>query len=178
VSSQNDAVVIGFLADAAAIFDADRVLVLLYDFDRGLASEVAEWVRPGIAPRGLSLHSIPLEKVPADVRQTHRQGEPYWIPDVPAFPEGGAKPGLVSAGIRSALAVPLMDGSECFGFVGFDWTRALHVPEPGEPLRIKLFAAQCVAPGNQPFGFHEKRRRLFQHGIGLGKREKPRLFLA
>jgi PAS domain S-box-containing protein len=141
VSSQNDAVVIGFLADAAAIFDADRVLVLLYDFDRGLASEVAEWVRPGIAPRGLSLHSIPLEKVPADVRQTHRQGEPYWIPDVPAFPEGGAKPGLVSAGIRSALAVPLMDGSECFGFVGFDWTRALHVPEPGEPLRIKLFAA-------------------------------------
>lgn len=98
----------------------DRAYVFDYDLAGGLTSNTHEWCAPGIEPQIDALQDVPLELVP-DWVDVHLRGEAMLIDDVQALPEdSGVRQVLEPQGVKTLLALPLMAGSRCVGFVGFD----------------------------------------------------------
>ncbi len=104
----------------------DRAYLFKYDFARGIAVNTHEWCAPGIPAEIDNLQAVPLETVPEWVA-VHERGDLIHIPDVSGLPEEGELRRILEGqGIRSLISVPLMDGGECLGFVGFDSVRAVR----------------------------------------------------
>ena len=108
------------LEELGHYFHADRVYVFDYDFDKGLCHNTFEWCATGISAELDNLQNVPLEALPEWV-DTHVRGETMYIPQVQALPiDSGIRQILEPQQVRSLLAVPMMSGTECHGFVGFD----------------------------------------------------------
>jgi PAS domain S-box-containing protein len=108
------------LATMGRIISADRAYLFAYDFARGLMSNTHEWCGPGVTPEIGNLKDVPLELFPEWV-QTHRRGETVHIPNVAALSEADPlRQTLEPQGIQSLVTLPLMQGTDCLGFVGFD----------------------------------------------------------
>ncbi|MCC5892194.1 GAF domain-containing hybrid sensor histidine kinase/response regulator [Exiguobacterium sp.] len=108
------------LEELGRYFQTDRVYVFDYDFDEGLCHNTFEWCAPGVSAELENLQNVPLEALPEWV-ETHMKGEPMYIPQVHALPiDSGIRQILEPQHIQSLLAVPMMSGNACHGFVGFD----------------------------------------------------------
>lgn len=108
------------LEELGRYFHADRVYVFDYDFDEGLCHNTFEWCAAGISAELDNLQNVPLDALPEWVN-THMKGESMYIPQVQALPaESGIRHILEPQQVQSLLAVPMMSGKQCHGFVGFD----------------------------------------------------------
>ncbi len=124
--------------------DADRVYIFDYHFEREICTNTYEWCRVGIEPEIDNLQDVPLELLP-DWVDTHTKGLPMYIPDVFDLPkDSGIRQVLEPQGIKSLLAVPLMNGEMCIGFVGFDSVRHWHQYTQREITLLKLFGQMLV----------------------------------
>ncbi|AGX87831.1 signal transduction histidine kinase [Candidatus Symbiobacter mobilis CR] len=122
----------------------DRAYVFFYDFHKQTCRNTHEWCREGVAPQIEQLQDVPLEVIPEWVMH-HRNGKVMCIPDVAALPpENGLRRLLESQGIQSVMALPMMVGSECIGFVGFDAVRERHHFSGKEQTLLQLFALMLV----------------------------------
>lgn len=98
----------------------DRAYLFAYDFGAGTMSNTHEWCAAGITPVRDNLQGVPNELFP-DWIDAHLRKELVHIPDVMALPpEGHLRATLEPQGVRTLIALPLVHGSRCFGFVGFD----------------------------------------------------------
>ena len=131
------------LGDLAEFVGADRAYVFQYDFGKRTCANTHEWCAEGIEPQIDVLQDIPLDQIP-DWVATHRKGEAMHIPDVGALPAGPLRGILEPQGIRSLLTVPLMNGPECVGFVGFDSVRQPHVYASRELDLLHFFSQMLV----------------------------------
>lgn len=101
----------------------DRAYLCDMNHKKQTISNTHEWCADGISPELDNLQDIPFEVASAWV-ETHQRGEILHIPDVLALPEDNdARMILEPQGIKTLICVPLMQGSECLGFVGFDAVR-------------------------------------------------------
>lgn len=108
------------LAELGHHFQADRVYVFDYDFDQNVCHNTFEWCAVGISAEIDHLQHVPLEALP-DWLNTHMRGETMYIPSVQALSvESGIRQILEPQHIQSLLAVPMMQGDNCHGFIGFD----------------------------------------------------------
>ncbi len=124
--------------------DADRVYIFDYHFEQDICTNTYEWCREGIEPEIENLQEVPLELVP-DWVDIHTRGLPMYIPDVYELPpESGIRQVLEPQGIKSLLAVPLMNNETCIGFVGFDSVRHWHQYTQREITLLKLFGQMLV----------------------------------
>jgi PAS domain S-box-containing protein len=124
--------------------DADRVYIFDYHFEKEICTNTYEWCREGIEPEIDNLQEVPLELLP-DWVDTHTKGLPMYIPDVFDLPkDSGVREVLEPQRIKSLLAVPLMNGDQCIGFVGFDSVRHWHQYTQREITLLKLFAQMLV----------------------------------
>lgn len=98
---------------------------------------------PGISPEISNLQQIPYDAIP-DWCEAHFQGNMIYIPDVMALPKGNLKDILASQQIKSLISLPMMDGSNCIGFVGFDSVRNLRQYHEAEISLLKLFSNMLV----------------------------------
>jgi len=98
---------------------ADRAYIFVYDHPARVTSNTHEWCASGVAPQIESLQGVPMDAVPEWVAP-HSQGRSLVIESVPELPAGNLRDILVPQGINSLIAVPLMDGEHCRGFVGID----------------------------------------------------------
>jgi len=102
------------------LIHADRAYLFAYDFEAGVMTNTHEWCQEGIPPEIGNLQSVPTERF-RDWVTSHQAGECIRIPSVEALPkESELWQILVQQGIRSLITLPLMQGSVCLGFVGFD----------------------------------------------------------
>jgi PAS domain S-box-containing protein len=131
------------LRDLSEFVDADRAYVFQYDFSRGSCSNTYEWCREGITPQIQELQDVPLDEMP-DWLGAHQRNEPIHIPDVGSLPPGGVRDILEPQEIKSLLAVPMHDGKDCHGFVGFDSVRHHHEYSGDEQRILLLFATMLV----------------------------------
>jgi len=131
------------LAEMAEFVGADRAYVFDYDFQRQICVNTHEWCRPGIEPQIDELQAVPLEPIPEWVGP-HSRGEPLYVPDVSALPSSTLREILEPQAIQSLLTVPLMNGDECMGFVGFDSVRDRHVYSEVEQHLLRVFANMLV----------------------------------
>ncbi len=134
------------LADMAAFVGADRAYIFDYDFRRQVCNNTHEWCAAGIEPQIDVLQAVPLALVP-DWLEVHRRGETMYVPNVSALPAGGLREVLEPQGVKSLLAVPLMNAGECYGFVGFDSVRELHAYSDHERHLLTVFAQLLVNIG-------------------------------
>ncbi|MFA5902390.1 MAG: PAS domain S-box protein, partial [Desulfobacula sp.] len=123
---------------------ADRVYLFDYDFDRRICRNTHEWCREGMNKRISMRQALPLSKIPNSVK-AHLLGETLVVPDIFALPEdNGMRRGLESLGTKSLISVPLMDGRNCLGFVGFDFLQTQHSFSLTEQRLLIVFAHMLV----------------------------------
>jgi len=133
----------------ARFVDVDRSYIFKYDWISDTASNTHEWCNEGIEPQIEMLQGIPNEMMQAWV-EAHKSGLVVSIPDVLGLPEDDeARQQLQPQGILSLLAVPLMNGSECLGFVGFDSVRNKHIYSDTELNLLVMFAQMLANVSNR-----------------------------
>jgi PAS domain S-box-containing protein len=125
---------------------ADRSYIFDYDFEAATTSNTYEWCNEGVEPEISNLQDVPMEFFPQWVEQ-HQKGEAFYIPDVLALnddDEGGLKSILEPQGIKSLIAIPLLDGKELVGFVGFDSVKKHHDYNDKEKRLLFLFGQMLI----------------------------------
>lgn len=132
------------LARIAAFLDVDRAYIFAYDFERGITTNTFEWCGPGIRPCIDDLQATPLEMTLEWV-ECHTEGKAMYLPDVPGLPPSTLRDVLVPQGIKSLIAVPMMKGASCVGFVGFDAVRHHRDYTSEEQHLLDVFARMLVS---------------------------------
>ncbi len=139
-----DSVIETSLGHLGDFVGADRAYLFAYDFQRHIATNTHEWCAQEIAPQIHTLQALPTTMI-ADWITTHRRGGTVYVPDVLALaPESSVRQVLEPQGIKSAIAVPMMDGPRCRGFVGFDSVSTHHRYSDTEQRLLTVFAQMLV----------------------------------
>ena len=131
------------LKELGEFVNADRCYIFSYNEASKDMDNTYEWCSEGTQPQIQELQKIPMEAIPEWVSR-HMQGKPLYIPDVLALPEGNLRDILYPQGIKSLLTSPMMDGSRCVGFVGFDSVNKHHIYSDSEQQLLALFAQMLV----------------------------------
>ncbi len=114
------------LKDLGEFIEADRMYIFTYDFVKMTATNTHEWCAPGIEPQIAYLQNTPVDLL-TDWLNNHREGKAMVVNDVFALPSSSQlRIILEPQEIKSLIAVPLMDGNICLGFVGLDAVRHHH----------------------------------------------------
>lgn len=132
------------MRNLGSFIGADRIYLFAYDFERQIAINTHEWCAEGIEPMIEHLQATPMEYFP-DWLERHRNGETMKIADVDALKSDTLlKASLQEQGIRSMIAVPMMDGDHALGFIGLDWVRQHHDFSDHEETLLLVFAKMLV----------------------------------
>ena len=151
------------LKDVGEFVKADRVYVFDYDWKNNVCSNTYEWCSPGVQPQIKELQGVPLDDIPYWVN-THKQGKIMLIPDVFALPENESlRQILEPQEIKSLITIPLMDGWECTGFLGFDSVREHHNYTETEEGLLAVLAQMFVNISYRQDA--EKERQKLKHAI-------------
>lgn len=134
-----DASVQEALKKMALFVHADRSYTFDYDWDADVCNNIHEWCAEGVSPEIDNLQGVPLLMM-QDWVEAHKKGEPMYVPDVFALPRGAVREILEPQGIKSVLAVPMMNDGRCIGFVGFDSVKRHHNYSQAELQLLKVFA--------------------------------------
>lgn len=138
--SDSDATINKALASLGRIVEADRFYVFDYHFDKMTCSNIYEWCAQGVAPMIDMLQEVPISEMTEWISR-HRNGEMLAIPDVLALPEEDAvRQVLEPQGILSIITMPLMNGTECTGFIGLDFIQEKHAYSSSEQELLIIFA--------------------------------------
>lgn len=133
-----------FLGEISRFVGAQRAYVFYYSWNEKTYSNSYEWCEEGVLPQKRSLQNIPLERI-SGWAESHKKGKTIYIPDIFAFSEEeDLRKILVSQGIKSLIAVPMMRGGECLGFVEFDAVKTHHIYSDREKALLEIFAEIMV----------------------------------
>jgi len=128
------------LKTIGTLIGADRSYLFHYDFNADSMSNTHEWHAEEITPEIDNLQNIPFELVP-DWVSAHRQGGAFHVASVQELPcDSALREILEPQGVRSLITLPLMDGTDCFGFVGFDAVKDLRIWRDEEIRLLKVLA--------------------------------------
>ncbi|WP_139257546.1 ATP-binding protein [Natronohydrobacter thiooxidans] len=106
----------------------------------GFSSNTHEWCAPGVEPMIDHLQNLPDEDF-AGFLDPLRRNEAMQIADIDELPTTSLEYQLLSAQkIRSLLVVPMLDGGNYFGMVGFDSVARRGDFLPGEVYLLRAFA--------------------------------------
>jgi PAS domain S-box-containing protein len=131
------------LKDIGEFVDADRAYIFDYNLDKETTSNLYEWCREGVDPQIDALQNIPFSDVPKWI-ETHFRGEIMDIPSVAELPNDQFKELMEVQDIKSLIALPMMDGNICTGFIGFDSVREVHTFNETDKIILELFAEMIV----------------------------------
>jgi PAS domain S-box-containing protein len=137
---QVDAAIEAALGQLAHFVGADRAYLFDYDWAAGTTTNTHEWCGDGIAPQREMLQSVPLAGL-SGWTDAHREGRSVHVPDVAELPpDGQLRQILEPQGIKSCVAIPIMDGLRCEGFLGFDSVRRRYAYSHRERLLLSFFS--------------------------------------
>jgi signal transduction histidine kinase/CheY-like chemotaxis protein/PAS domain-containing protein len=132
------------LRELGQFVGADRAYVFSYDWINGICSNTHEWCEEGVSPQIDELQVLPLDTIKIWAG-THKKGENMNIPDVYALPKDHeVRIPLEHQEILSLLAIPMMDGDDCIGFVGFDSVKKHHAYTEKEQSLLSVFSKMLV----------------------------------
>jgi signal transduction histidine kinase len=132
------------LAELGQLVNVDRTYLFDYDFETNICRNTHEWCAGGIPPEIQNLQEVPNDSIP-DWVEAHRKGQEIYIEDVSALPQNsGLRLILESQGVQSIFSVPLMNDSQCLGFVGFDSVRQKRQYTGTERYLLAFFAQMLV----------------------------------
>jgi len=128
------------LARMGALTKTDRLYVFRLRADGNFIDNTHEWCATGIEPARDMLQDLPADMID-HWRTEFDTGREVLIPDVHALPDSAPeKLVLLEQGIRSLLAVPMVQDGTFQGFVGYDAVRHQRSFLPGEVHLIRSVA--------------------------------------
>ncbi len=134
-----DTAIVAALARMGQLTRTDRVYVCRRVGGRFI-DNTHEWCAAGNTPGPNMLQETPEEMI-FHWRDKFDAGREVLIPDVPEMPEGAPeKSVLLEQGVRSLLAVPMMQDDTFQGFVGYETVVQNRSFLPGEVLLIRSVA--------------------------------------
>ncbi len=116
---------------------ADRAYIFDFDSKTNLTTNTYEWCNEGITPQIDNLKNIQLAD---DWVSTFSNGEDMIIEDVSKISDKYSREVLQQQGIKSLIAIPLIDKNNCIGFVGFDSVKDYHIYSENEMKLLKVFS--------------------------------------
>nr|WP_296752441.1 response regulator [Thioalkalivibrio sp.] len=123
----------------------DRAYLFTADTERRTFSNTHEWTAPGITPVIDRLQNVPWDVAPNSMRLL-ASGSPVAVPRVSALEDDWVeKAFLESQGIRSMLLLPVMQGENLTGFVGFDAVESVREWSSAEIRFLQVFASLMVS---------------------------------
>ena len=131
------------LGNLASFVMADRSYIFDYDFDQQTCTNTHEWCAAGIERKIDERQKIPLSAI-QDWVEAHHRGEPLYVQNCHDAPTCRLGKIFEAQGIKSLLTIPLMNGSQCIGFIGFDWLAQSHICSDSEQRLLKVFAHMLV----------------------------------
>jgi len=132
------------MASIGKFVDGDRVYIIEYDFNKMVANNSYEWCADGIEPQIEILQDIPVDAMP-EWLEAHLNGKTVVIKDVLALAEDDYTRSILEPqGIKSMIAIPMMDGETCLAFVGIDSVRNHHSYTKYEEMLLRIFADMIV----------------------------------
>lgn len=128
------------LAELGEFIQADRFYIFSYNFEQMTCSNSHEWCAAGVDPQIDVLQDVPLEEIP-DWVNTHKEGRTLIVYDVDSLEEDNhLKSILAPQGVKSLITIPLMESSNCTGFMGLDFVKEKHHYSSLEEGLLKVFA--------------------------------------
>lgn len=144
-----DAAVHDTLERLGRFIGADRFYVFRYDWDANTTTNTHEWCAAGISPEIEQLQGVPLAAIPPWT-QTHAAGRTMRVDDVAQLPgDDELRIILEPQGVQSLMAVPIMDGEACVGFVGLDAVRKRRDFRDSEERLLRVFAQMLAGVGRR-----------------------------
>lgn len=125
---------------------SDRAYIFDYDFINGTTSNTYEWCNVGIEPEIENLQNVPNDLFPQWIKE-HQKGNEFYISNVNDLKEKkdvSLKSILIAQGIKSLIAIPMLDGKELIGFVGFDSVKKHHYYSEKEKRLLFLFGQMLI----------------------------------
>lgn len=123
------------------LIDADRTYIFSYDYKKNIAINTHEWCKDGVEPQISNLQNVPFD-VMSYWPVKHAAGEVIEIPDMDLEPDQDVKQALSEQGIKSVIAIPILQQSNCIGFVGIDSVNKLQIFDINIVNILKLFTQQ------------------------------------
>ncbi|MBU1368038.1 MAG: PAS domain S-box protein [Bacteroidetes bacterium] len=125
----------------------DRAYIFEYDWVKNVCNNTFEWCNEGISPEIDNLQNVPNEAIDYWV-ESHKNGKVMSIEDVMQLPpDDGVRQILEPQGVKSVLALPMMEQDKCIGFIGFDAVRKIHKYSEQEKTLLKIFSEMLVNIG-------------------------------
>lgn len=131
------------LNEISKFVQADQSYIVHYDFEKKIAVLDNEWCNEGFTPRIDKLKTIPMEKMDNWV-SLHQSGEVVYVKDLNDYDQKNVKESIEIYGIKSLIAIPIMDADQCVGYVSFDSIRDNHIYSESEQNLFKVFAQLLV----------------------------------
>ncbi len=134
------------LKEMAEFVEADRAYIFSYDFEKSITSNTHEWCAKGIKPEIDNLQDVQLLHM-SDWVEKHRNGEAFIVTDVTQLPFNGAgcvRDIIEPQGVKSLIAVPMIDGETLIGFVGFDSVIKQHLYSEKEKTLLSFFSQMII----------------------------------
>ncbi len=120
---------------------ADRSYILIHDLKNKISRNTHEWVGPGINPEIDNLQEIQLD-VFEDFLALQRKGKVFYLPSIDALSDDNPqKTHFQKQQIKSLLVLPLMEGDELIGAVGFDAVNKITAWNADELTVLEFFAS-------------------------------------
>lgn len=137
------------LGELANYVNADRAYIFEYNWEENVCNNTYEWCSEGVSPEIDNLQGVPNEFISRWV-DTHKNGHTMYIDDVMTLPEDdGVRITLEPQGVKSLIAIPIMNNKECVGFVGFDSVKQKYKYSENEKNLLLLFAQMLVNVHNR-----------------------------
>jgi len=130
------------LVKIAMFIKAERAHIFDYDSNSGLCTNTFEWCAEGAFSTVADYRDIP---VYPEWKSAFAAGTMVNIPDTSGLEPSETKRALEASGVKSLLSLPLMLGSECFGFIGFDTVKNAHIYSEIDLLLLKVFSEMLAS---------------------------------
>ncbi|KAF0129025.1 MAG: PAS domain-containing protein [Bacteroidetes bacterium] len=128
------------LGEIGSFAGVDRVYIFDYDWDSDSMSNTFEWCSEDTLPAIAELQRIPNSVLPEWV-SAHRKGRMTHIPVVADLnPDENLRQILEPQGIQSLITIPLMEGKNCLGYVGFDAVKSERSFTDSELSLLRIFS--------------------------------------
>jgi len=133
------------LQELAEFVGADRAYIFDYDFNNETTSNTYEWCADGVKPEIEQLQNVSLDRLTNFLRK-HLKGEEFYVSDVSKLDNNcsGIKEMLETQSLKSIISIPMKNGDELLGFIGFDSIKQAHSYTDKEKNLLEVFSQMLV----------------------------------
>lgn len=136
------------LEKLAEFVEADRAYIFDYNLKDFTTSNTYEWCAEGIVSEITNLQDIPLDYI-LDWFEMHKKNQPMSVQDVSLLPqpesgEYNLRAILEPQGIKSLITIPMYEGDNLIGFLGFDSVKKKSIFADEEVKLLILFGQMLI----------------------------------